>query len=152
MGISWSTWDLHLTLCTWLLQIQGFQPKDDGRAISRQSKFCSTINQNGLYVNNKSHHKCSCGYRKAFEKPAQALLIEEIGEGKHVALQQLVNNFSEKKEMKRYETDPYLIVNNSGPEMAQRLLPWFNQVIITPPTPESPPARKAKWYQEMQRD
>ena len=44
--------------------------------------------------------------------------------------------------MKRCETEPFPRVENSGPESAPRCFIWFDPVIITPPTPGTPPRAK----------
>ena len=113
-------------------------PQRQGKSDKHTLSVFFTINKNSLRVNNISHIKVSHQYRKGFEKPAQALLIKEIGEGKFAAFQHLVDFFAEKKEMKQCETELAPRVKNIGPESAPGCSPQFNPFIITSSTPANP--------------
>ena len=101
MVISGSTQIIYWIFHEWLLHVQDIHPKDEVRLITRHGQIFYTISQNALHVNNRRHHKGHHRYRKALEKPTQAKPIEEIGDRKCAALQQMVKTFSEKKEMTR---------------------------------------------------
>ena len=79
-----------------------------------------------------------------FWKPAQATPIEKIGDGKCAALQQLVNIFAEKKEMKWCEMKSDPRVKNSGPESAPIRLPWLNPFVKHTNHPNKPPSNRWK--------
>ena len=90
---------------------------------------------------------------KFLAKPSQVMPIKDIGDGKHTALQQLVNIFTKKKEITRCDMMPYLRVINNSPDSAPINLPWFNIIISTPPATTNPPqANPKKWMQEKQRE